>query len=269
MLKFERPSENSSFASKVETLKKDVLEAIQNDKKPSFPDAWGDYKGEFFETQENKCGYCETQIDGEDGDVEHYRPKKCITELSDDQNDWGNFCSKTNRVKGRVMPEVCKNGYWWEAYDWSNYLLSCSVCNKKYKKNLFPIIEKRIGAPKESDKETPLLLNPFESSDLEKKLEYDELGVMKQHNDNKSGFETIKTCGLNRHTLVKSRKEKANLVHYKLGRLDKVSKEHRLDLLHDIYKAGAKDASFAGMVRIIYQQISGSSWDELKKIVEG
>ena len=47
------------------------------------------------------------------GDVEHFRPKSA------------------------VLDDPLHGGYWWLAYDFQNYLLSCSLCNRVRKKTRF------------------------------------------------------------------------------------------------------------------------------------
>lgn len=266
MMNYQKPEVNPKFEIKVEEEKKQIRLAVITGSRPEFPDLWKDFKGDFFKAQENKCGYCETQITGDNGDVEHYRPKAEIKALSDDENDWGEFCS-TNAVKNRNYRSQCDLGYWWLAYDWDNYLLSCLVCNQKYKANLFPIVESRISNPTEKDVETPLLLNPFKSQDLSIKLQYDDLGFVRAFNNDKSGFETIKTCGLNRSTLIKARKEKAEYIHMKLKNISKASKSETIELLKDIYYWGKKEHAFSGMVRIIYEQNTNTTWKELELLV--
>ncbi|MBZ4331365.1 hypothetical protein ACIHQR_08800 [Corallococcus coralloides] len=61
------------------------------------------------------CAFCERGL-GEDrrGDVEHFRPKS-------------------------AAKEATHNGYWWLAYEFENYLLSCSTCNSSHKRTLFPL----------------------------------------------------------------------------------------------------------------------------------
>lgn len=65
-----------------------------------------------------KCCFCEKPVQG--GQIEHFRPKKAWQ-----QTQGGNF----NRP-----------GYYWLAYRWSNFLISCGECNQPGRKgNLFPV----------------------------------------------------------------------------------------------------------------------------------
>jgi uncharacterized protein (TIGR02646 family) len=70
--------------------------------------------------QHEKCCFCEASFSETSyGDVEHFRPK---------------LAYKKTGTKGYVYP-----GYYWLAYDWSNLLYSCEMCNRTYKKNEFPL----------------------------------------------------------------------------------------------------------------------------------
>ncbi|RYU92703.1 HNH endonuclease [Emticicia agri] len=70
---------------------------------------WKGAKERLFMESNNKCAYCEasTKIVSP-GDVEHFRPK---------------------------------SKYWWLAYCYDNYLVSCSVCNSVFKGNKFPLLD--------------------------------------------------------------------------------------------------------------------------------
>lgn len=71
-----------------------------------------------IDAQHGKCCYCEQHV-GEDGDVEHFRPK-----------------GQVRQDKGSPIE---KPGYFWLAYEWTNLLLSCSACNQRMKGDLFPL----------------------------------------------------------------------------------------------------------------------------------
>jgi hypothetical protein len=45
------------------------------------------------------------------------------------------------RPKAKVAGDQEPLGYWWLAYEFNNYLLSCRTCNSTYKKNKFPLVE--------------------------------------------------------------------------------------------------------------------------------
>jgi hypothetical protein len=68
---------------------------------------WKPAKEQLFCETHDKCAYCECPTATVAyGDVEHFRPK---------------------------------SKYWWLAYCYDNYLVSCAVCNQAYKSDHFPI----------------------------------------------------------------------------------------------------------------------------------
>jgi len=70
--------------------------------------------------QHQKCCFCEVLFtETSYGDVEHFRPKTAY---------------KRNGGRSYVYP-----GYYWLAYDWTNLIFSCEICNRTYKKNEFPL----------------------------------------------------------------------------------------------------------------------------------
>lgn len=70
--------------------------------------------------QNNKCCFCEAKYKHiASADVEHFRPKAGYS-----QGVGSNF----------IRP-----GYFWLAYDWSNLLVSCEICNRRNKGNYFPL----------------------------------------------------------------------------------------------------------------------------------
>lgn len=101
---------------------------------------WGETKKTLHRYQQGKCCYCERRRDANaEGDVEHFRPKLKVTE------------------------KPGHPGYWWLAYEWSNYLFSCKACNSDYKKNHFPVLDETHRATTKDDDlslERPVLINP-------------------------------------------------------------------------------------------------------------
>jgi hypothetical protein len=88
-----------------------------------------------------RCAICEKELnDVHATDIEHYRPKG-----------------------SELDPEAY--GYWWLAYDYTNYYLACAECNRSYKHHDFPL---DAGSPKAVygngaglEEERPLLVNPM------------------------------------------------------------------------------------------------------------
>jgi len=104
------------------------------------PALWGELKQYLFDLFRGKCAYCEGKVlHVASGDVEHYRPKRKVSE------------------------DPAHPGYYWLAYDIGNLLPCCERCNRnRAKMNRFPV---RDGAwahcPEELERERPLLLHPY------------------------------------------------------------------------------------------------------------
>ena len=76
---------------------------------------WKPAKKQLLAETEGKCAYCEAPTSVVAfGDVEHYRPKSI---------------------------------YWWLAYCYDNYLVSCQLCNQRFKKEAFPIQNRKMRSP--------------------------------------------------------------------------------------------------------------------------
>src|SRR5215216_234689 len=75
----------------------------------SFPAHWNepDVRGALYAMHGRVCAYCQSNLPQNDaGDVEHFRPK---------------------------------SSYWWLAYSFTNYFLSCGTCNRVRKREKFPL----------------------------------------------------------------------------------------------------------------------------------
>ncbi|GBF18026.1 MULTISPECIES: HNH endonuclease family protein [Arenibacter] len=132
--------------------------------------------------QNGKCAFCEQNIISISyGDVEHFRPKGGYR-----QNETDDF----NRP-----------GYYWLAYDWSNLLLVCQICNQRHKKNYFPVRnpERRaLNHHYDIRLEKPFFINPYFENPRQligfrKEVAY---GKDRRHR----GKKTIATIGLNRRS---------------------------------------------------------------------
>jgi len=264
MLLYTRPLEPEEFSTETAVVKKINETHIRQNKDLHFPNKWGKYKNYFIIAQHKKCGYCEELISGDYGDMEHYRPKGEVTVLSNNPNEWGEH-SSNNTVSQRVFTSRYSQGYWWLAYEWNNYLLSCRSCNQKYKISLFPIQENRRNNPQKQDEETPSLLNPFEVENPVNHLEYDKIGAIKPHLKSLQGLETIKTCGLDRPSLVSARFEVSEFIFRKLRSLKSTNENNYDNILFDIYKKGSATYAFAGMVRILFEQNTEHTWNDLEE----
>jgi len=140
--------------------------------------------------QHGKCCFCEAKIlHVSYGDIEHYRPKAGYQQDSSES--------------------LQKPGYYWLAYVWDNLLLSCTLCNQQYKKNLFPLLHPgKIALSHHDDitAEQPLLINPAVVNPQ------DYIGFRAEIpyaiNGNAYGKATITILGLGRDNLNEARRTK-------------------------------------------------------------
>ena len=144
------------------------LAALSSDERDRFIDAhsalWSEAKrylarvlGRGHSDQDFKCWYCEEKTARFDYHVDHFRPK--------------------GRVKDRDgQPEP---GYWWLAFDYHNYRLSCQYCNTPHRNDQddiargkwdqFPL---RAGSARSKvpddnvEDEIPLLIDPCKQSQV-------------------------------------------------------------------------------------------------------
>jgi uncharacterized protein (TIGR02646 family) len=95
--------------------------------------------------QNGKCAFCEQNVSSVAyGDIEHFRPKK-------------GYCQ--NKKEKLKYP-----GYYWLAYSWNGLFFSCEICNQRYKKNYFPLVNPELRAlnhHSDIKAEKPFFINPF------------------------------------------------------------------------------------------------------------
>jgi hypothetical protein len=290
MLLFRRPLPSARFTSgrlfqSLERERARIRADIAANRKPVIDkELWGRFKTEFAAAQLNRCGYCELNvIAGHRGDVEHYAPKNDLRQFTGVPNEEGVEIDNSATVKGRIPALVSDVGYWWLAYDWSNYLLSCVVCNQVWKANLFPVRDAGTRAlpPSQEALERSLLLNPFGTIDPTKHLQFNEDGSVAPRRASPYGKETIRTVGLNRAAL---REERRNTTELAFRNVFEANAAHQRGVaakdnasLRDLHRMGEAGRPFAGAVRtIIRQQLSGFdeaggavTWDDLDKLFGG
>lgn len=181
-----------TWKKKTKTAKKAAL-AAKNAAGFEYENAlWTELKQYLFFLSKGKCGYCEQKVTGVyAGDVEHYRPKKKVTD------------------------DPAHPGYYWLAYDETNYVPVCSKCNgARAKANHFPLDpnSKRATAPRANlSLEKPLLVNPLGSEDPTIHFEF--IGV-KGGNDfgkikgiTEAGKKSSEIYHLNRPELIEDRRD--------------------------------------------------------------
>jgi hypothetical protein len=274
MMRITSPPINPAFEARATRVREEIRGKIASGTIPKITkELWGDFKADFSAAQHERCGYCEVPvIAGQNGDVEHYRPKNELTEFGPDrEHEEGREHRHLAKVRGRSPSRRWAPGYWWLAYDWNNYLLSCVVCNQIWKKNLFPIRQPplRSGPPTEGNPgEIPLLLNPYGSRDPAAHLQFNRDGTVEPRNSSVFGRETISTCGLHRLALTSYRRPAARDT---FAAVNDARFQHRNGVApannsgyRDLHRMGLDDAYVPGVVRaIIYQQLRPLTWSIL------
>lgn len=115
---------------------------------------WGKLKPWLLALSHGKCWFSETKDNFSHYEIEHFRPKK---EAKDDENPDEN---------GKA---VIRDGYWWLAFDYTNFRICGNVGNRK-KGGWFPL---KAGSPCSrfssqcEESEIPYLLDPTDPSDID------------------------------------------------------------------------------------------------------
>ena len=190
-------------------------------------------KNQLKKDQNNKCCFCETaDVDViAHGDVEHFRPKGGYKQKNEDK--------------------LTYPGYYWLAYEWSNLFFSCQICNQRFKKNLFPLVDtdKRTidhTHPLESNSTTLLVHPSFEDPE-------NEIGFRKEipYPKTKKGKQSIIAFGLDRERLNEFRRKHLDIVKS-----------------HIVLKRVNLNQFTADEQKEIMNEIGAKSIDELKEILE-
>ncbi len=195
-----------------------------------------DVKCELIRLQDYKCCFCESKIGHISyGDVEHYRPKAGW--VQDDE-------------------AINKPGYYWLAYTWDNLMLSCQICNQRYKKNYFPLETTTTRVSNHNGdirKEDPLFLHPV-NDEPENHIEFNE-EIPKPKEGSIRGDRTIKKLGLDRELLNEQRRAMLNkiVMIYDLakGHPDTDQKQAARELISRSQEDGSE---YASMLRCFFRK---------------
>lgn len=269
--------QNAALAARnaVKSIFKSFLDLDVTIKGPDYPDVddvWGRFKASLADAYYKRCAYCEDfAIGTASGDVEHYRPKKRIRRLN--QDHVGKEKEHLINISGRKYIDGCTTGYWWLAYDWNNYLLSCPPCNQKWKSDLFPVKNDTNVTTRplisNHHHEVPLLINPTDT-DPDEHLQFEENGMVIGLTD--EGWTTIATLGLWRPSLVKKRADRLKSVELNIQSIEKEKDKPnpnfeiiRIAAENIIWNGDYKSLSnlFPGVIRNYFQRRAKMKWDTL------
>lgn len=139
--------------------------------------------------QHEKCAFCEAKpLHVSDGDVEHFRPKGGVRQADSEPLE--------------------RPGYYWLAYEWDNLLFACERCNRRHKKNRFPLADPDRRARSHRDisaHEAPIFIDPA-AEDPERYISYRDHVPIAIGGDLR-GEQTIEALGLRRSDLNADREK--------------------------------------------------------------
>lgn len=202
-------------------------------------------KTALLKMQHDKCCFCESKISHISyGDVEHYRPKGGYKQTEQD--------------------ELHAPGYYWLPYTWENLLLSCTLCNQQFKKNLFPLLEPQKRALNHRDDialEQPLLINPSvidprQYIGFRQEIPYALEG-------NIYGKETIAAVGLDREALNEKRRSYLALINQLIAVIKLASMQIENVELQELAEAAKQTIDRATLPIAEYSAMLSSKFSEL------
>ncbi|MFM2248314.1 MAG: hypothetical protein RL071_4389 [Pseudomonadota bacterium] len=203
MIRYPRPAKPEDFDTRHAADIADLERAGAWGK--ALPEIWQGYKATLTEAQHNKCGYCEARLLNAPSHVEHHAPKAEVQWLHTPGAEQEHLTNLEPR--SRVTPTLHPTGYWWLAYDWENWLISCERCNVAWKRCLYPVEEDPHPVPQRGTTVTPLLLHPFGENDPLAHLALTGSGQLVAQGGSRRGAATVATCGLHRESLRNERAE--------------------------------------------------------------
>ena len=246
-----RPQKPPDFDDKVRDARKKIQDIINAGGRPAskqFESVWTEFKPIFSRKQyDGKCAYCETRFRAAyPGDIEHFKPKAEVV----------TYDSRGNRNEDEPPDRTISSrtiGYWDQAYNWDNWLLSCYLCNK-WKGSQFPLI---------NGTNNPLLLDPF-TEEPAGHLEFDETGGISEVTDR--GQAMIDVCGLDRKYLNQERLRRAAEVLKVIDAMATASaREKRKAFIKSVARLVEQcrpDENYAALARSIAFKKTGKSFTE-------
>jgi uncharacterized protein (TIGR02646 family) len=180
---------------------------------------WSSLKDQLRALSYKKCWYCESKDVRSDNAVDHYRPKNRVHEAQETHD-----------------------GYWWLAFEWSNYRFTCTFCNSRRtsvdgtkggKADHFPLHDENKRALKAGTErdEFPMLLDPVADLDYSYLwfLESGEVVPKFEEKENKLLHDraaiSIDKYHLHHPDLIEGREKICNSVRYYVERADEQIKE--------------------------------------------
>lgn len=185
--------------------------------------------------QHDKCCYCDSKA--APLEVEHHRPKSAVRQTRDGAEE--------------------RPGYYWLAYEWTNLMLACVLCNQPRvesdgqptgKGTLFPLADPAKRARSHHDSladEEPLLLDPY-ADNPDEHIDYREYMPYPLTPRGKATIEVLKLRG--RSQLARPR-DAWKSVERHLDLIGRVQPEHQQELIEALWEMADETAEYAAMVR--------------------
>ncbi len=218
---------------------------------------WKELKEDLQRLSYGKCWYSESREIFSHYHVDHFRPKLEIIDVFNDKNS------------------NC-DGYWWLAFEYTNYRLSGGVGNTK-KSNHFAVEMNCVRCPEDDiNCELPYFLDPTKPNDY-KNLSFDEEGKIRPLNpkdielDHKRAKYTIKYLHLDFPSLEEARKRKWKKVKILIDKIDIAEAEKKIDssptkeknyddLIEEMRKMLAPCEELSSTVRACLKVYRGKNW---------
>jgi uncharacterized protein (TIGR02646 family) len=193
--------------------------------------------------QHGKCAFCESKVlHTEPGDVEHFRPK-------------------AGSRQSERQPLECP-GYYWLAYEWQNLFLACTLCNRQFKRNLFPLKKPRQRARSHRvsiAKESPMLIDPARE-EPEAFMSYEEERPVAV-NGHPRGEATIRVMDLRREALSEERRKRL-IIARALLKAVQIGGEAAADQRALLRSFQNDDEPYAAMIRALLRKNAPGLLDE-------
>jgi len=209
------PSRLRNWLTKAESLTQNLISEIDAEKRKEIIDSnsavWRNrvLKKYLMQLSDGKCWYSEAREVYSHYHVDHFRPKSEALDLNG--KDQG--------------------GYWWLAFDWTNYRICGSVGNTK-KGAKFHVKRNKASCHTDlCEDEIVCFLDPIDKDDT-LKLTFDKTGTIKPSSVDESDWDyerakyTIENLDLNYEPLKEARKDLWDTCESKLNELQHLMKEY-------------------------------------------
>lgn len=255
---------SNAWREKAQQALEAVTECDENERKVEInkhSKVWQDpeLKRALQEVSHDKCWYCESRQVRSDKSVDHFRPKNKVVE--------------------------CPNhpGYWWLAFDLSNYRLSCTYCNSRRKDrenettggkhDHFPLVDESHRVYEgDTSNEQPVLFDPITYTDPGLLWFIPDGTVIPKYSKEDHSLHHHRAMGsielyhLNHVDIREERQELCNFINRKVedGNLffirssqgDDTARQAWESVLHDLYELIQNDSEYSANARAMISFIS-------------